>query len=780
MQNSVWKLTALTGVVGLVLLVLVQAQRGMNQPSLDDEFNAVAGDLKPGEEGTNFDLGDATAFDASDQYEPGGLFSDEHPSEPMNDRFMADPPSETDGGLDFRDGSDDPTSGFPDDSNPRFVRDAEPPRGLDSSSDSFDSFSPLDDAPATIKRSFDSHPLADSPSDPQPTITDTPRGLFDDPPDFADDSPRRDPAVIPAGNVDDIDSPPAGKGTGPRLLAPDSAKPLAPTERSLPDFAEFGTPEEEPFAADKNEPTTKTPPVRSIAEDVEPLFPPIDKDEPFPKRTADTPPETPLPLPTSRNATPLTPADDAPLQGDGTVSSQEIQGRQQPQLTIEKIAPENAILGQPLVYSIIVKNVGKTVASQVVVKDRIPKGTELTGTIPRAELDKTTLLWKLGNLKPGEERKIAVRVTPISEGQVGSIATVNFVAEVASRTQVTASKLKLTLDGPAEARLGDSIVFKFVLKNGGQTDVEGVVLRSIIPKGLSHPAGDDLEYEIGKLTAGDSREINLTMSAAAAGQAINRAVVTAEGGIEVKSATTIDIQASDISVSRKGPAKVYPGKAVVFSNQVTNETNQPLADLTVVETLPEGIEFVEASSGGQYHAAKRTIAWRIERLGMKQSTILQVKVKPSKAGDYESTVQVITKDGEAGKSTSTLNVIGFPVLKVDSSTGDAPISVGEKGTARIVVANQGGAVAKNVRIVISVPAEIEVQSVRGPTDDSRDGDRIKFATIESLAAGEEAVIELNFLARQPTDARIDIAVVADHMGQPLNSQAGVLIVPDGE
>jgi uncharacterized repeat protein (TIGR01451 family) len=366
------------------------------------------------------------------------------------------------------------------------------------------------------------------------------------------------------------------------------------------------------------------------------------------------------------------------------------------------------------------------------------------------------------------------------EGQVGSIATVNFVAEVASRTRITASKLKLTVDGPGQARLGESVVFRFVLENAGKTNASGVVLRSIIPKGLRHPEGDDLEYDIGTLAAGESREIKLTMSTTQAGQVIKRAIATAEGGIEVKSSTTIDIEASAVSISRKGPAKAYPGKSIIFSNQVTNETDQALANVTVVEVLPEGVEFVEASSGGQYHAAKRMIAWRIDRLGTKQSKVLQVKVKPGKAGDYESSVRVITADGEASKSTSTLNVIGFPVLKVDSSAGDAPVLVGEKGTARFVVSNKGGAAAGNVRVVISVPAEIEVQSIRSSVDDTRKGDRIEFATIASLAAGDETVIELSFMTRKPTDARINIAVVADHMGQPLNSQAAVLVIPDGE
>ena len=51
--------------------------------------------------------------------------------------------------------------------------------------------------------------------------------------------------------------------------------------------------------------------------------------------------------------------DPAPdFQGDGTVSEQAPLGPQRPQLSIEKVAPPNALLGQPLVYSILVRNIG--------------------------------------------------------------------------------------------------------------------------------------------------------------------------------------------------------------------------------------------------------------------------------------------------------------------------------------------------------------------------------------------------------------------------------------
>ena len=89
--------------------------------------------------------------------------------------------------------------------------------------------------------------------------------------------------------------------------------------------------------------------------------------------------------------------------GDGIVGDASQRGVQQPRLTIEKVAQQQAVLEQPLVYSIIVRNQGNVAAHNVVIEDRIPKGTELMGTFPRAELVDKTLIWKEPVLRPNEE-----------------------------------------------------------------------------------------------------------------------------------------------------------------------------------------------------------------------------------------------------------------------------------------------------------------------------------------------------------------------------------------
>ena len=190
-----------------------------------------------------------------------------------------------------------------------------------------------------------------------------------------------------------------------------------------------------------------------------------------------------------------------------------------------------------MIYNILVRNVGTSAAREVIVEDQIPKGTRLTGTIPRGEMADSRLIWRLGEIPPGEEKKIAVRLIPTQEGQIGSVAKVSFVAEVAAQTSRRGPQVGPGIHRPRTGGAGRHLTYHFKIANTGSGDASQVFLRNILPNGLTHPDGSDLEYEVGTLKAGESREIDLTVNAAQAGEFVNKAVISAGGGLQ-KEATS--------------------------------------------------------------------------------------------------------------------------------------------------------------------------------------------------------------------------------------------------
>lgn len=461
-----------------------------------------------------------------------------------------------------------------------------------------------------------------------------------------------------------------------------------------------------------------------------------------------------------------------------TVKSATSQGAQRPQLTIEKVAPQSAALGKPLIYQIIVTNIGSSTAHQVSVEDRVPEGAELTGTIPRAVMSNDKLMWRLGALQPGEHKKISVRVTPRKPGRIGSVATVNFVSEVAAQTLVTAPKLQLDVMAPRQAQVGQPVQFSFKVTNNGAGAAEGVILRDIIPDSLQHPSGNDLEYDVGTLPAGSSKVVHLTLTAAQTGEAVNKAIVTAVGGLKVQSQAALSIVGSRLVVSRTGPEKRYIGRTATYTNIVTNESEQPVNGATLIETVPPGLEFVEASEGGQYNQANRTVAWRIDQLGPQESRVVKVSLRAKQPGKQISRVRAVDSAGKTVEATSETVVQGFAAVGLSIPPVEGPLSVGEVVALRISARNRGTLKASDVGLTLTLPEELELVSVNAPVRYKQSEQTVEFAPLSAIPGQSQENFEIVLKARKPGDVRVGVEIRADQMQKPLSRQEAILILGD--
>jgi uncharacterized repeat protein (TIGR01451 family) len=201
-------------------------------------------------------------------------------------------------------------------------------------------------------------------------------------------------------------------------------------------------------------------------------------------------------------------------------------------VTIEKIAPPTAVLGQPLVYSILIRNTGNAPAKQVVVEDIVPEGVTMQGSFPQAEMTGQKLKWQIGNLDVGQEQKISVKVVPNAEGPIGSAATVNFVHDfrmIPAGADANGEKpVLLELQYPPQVSVGELFEVKFRLTNRTNLTLTKLNILCQLPIGLQHETQrQDLQKEVAVLGPGERMEVTLTLTAAQAGAAASRAVVLA-------------------------------------------------------------------------------------------------------------------------------------------------------------------------------------------------------------------------------------------------------------
>lgn len=586
------------------------------------------------------------------------------------------------------------------------------------------------------------------------------------------DATRNEPSDAGSDPLDNLLFPPA------RTASPLDGGTTPPTNTDSPFFpSPPATPTDvrvpEPVAA----PEPAVTPAPALPGPVDFPFgtaPPVDS-------PAATPPGNPVPQPafpaanTRPEAEPPRSLTNDDLRGDGVVGDQTMNQTLQPELRIEKVAPPRAILGQPLVYDIIVKNTGQSSAHQVTVEDQIPRGTRLTGTIPRAELIGTTLRWKLGTLEPRKETKISIRVIPTEEGPVGSVAKVNFVSEVASRTVITSPKLKVTLTGPSEATLGSQATYHFTISNVGRGDANGVYLRNLLPAGLTHADGNDLEYEVGVLPAGESREVDLSVIAAKNGPQINKAIVTANGGLKAETTMTTNIVGNRLAITRTGPRRRYIGREAEYTNTVVNESTSVVQNAQVVEQLPEGMLYLGGSPGIQYNPQKHSVTWPLTALQPRASTVLSVKLMPQTAGAKRSEVVAFDPNGTKAVVRSETVVEGFEALRLSVGEVPEPLEVGDEVRLRFVTNNRGTLPAENVRVAVQIPREMKFVSANGTSRGQQVGNTVVFEPIKSVA--EKAEFDIAFKAVEAGDARFEFQIQSAEMADTLKRQEAVRILP---
>src|SRR5690606_12686404 len=121
--------------------------------------------------------------------------------------------------------------------------------------------------------------------------------------------------------------------------------------------------------------------------------------------------------------------------------------------------------------------------------------------------------------------------------------------------------------------------------------------------------GSDLEYEVGLLKAGEVKEIDLTVNATKAGEFANKAVITAASGAQKEAIAKIQILGDRITITRTGPKRRYVGRTASYSNTIANLSDAKISPVHVVEVIPAGMDFVEASAGGKFDPQKRTVTW---------------------------------------------------------------------------------------------------------------------------------------------------------------------------
>jgi len=824
MQNSIWKLTTLAGVIGVGFLIVLQAQDGLNQDDKEQHALVPAEPTGPNSPvaGAPYEGSETPSWrpDESHWQNPDDLQGNVEPPIPEQSEPVFGPQSAglASTGTSLPDASELPglpaftTEPSPADTPIEAPRIPDSPAGVVSIREP--DFGPdpfAANATATEGNVAAALPepgrLVNGPSLTSPTVVTSGRdritdsslliepvgnqvASLPDPPDSSQESN--------AGNLPSL-SPPRGlpeftPDVLPGLPEPLGPLPLPDTKPSTPLVADFAASrpaqDESPSAG---EPAGELAQLPGLSPEDDPFGPTPDESAAQVSATdLELPGKLPEFDPDIRSASTetgvrsvSTAASVSGSTGTAEFPAEAPAATQRPELTIEKIAPPEATLGEPMIYSIRVMNRGDANAARVVVEDQVPEGCRLVGTIPQAELIGTKLLWRLGRLASGEQKKLLIKVVPIEEGDIGSIATVNFASEVATRTEVrqpAAPDLRVRVEAPPQASVGQAVVFSFEIQNTGQRDAKDVSLQNIIPVGFEHPAGKDLTYDIGTIPAGKSFQIDLELKAVKSGRHTNRSIVKTTGGADTESNATVEVvEQRGLKITAVADQSSVVGQRFVQRITVTNESTQRVSDGAVTLALARPLRFVSASNGGIHDKSQSTIQWGLPPIEPGQSVNVEAIAIAAQAGNHACQIKV-SAPGRDSQTAQLMRIVrGIAALQLDLKDVPATVFPDDEFTVSVRLLNRGTGADSSVQFGLRVPSELEFVKALGPVKhlppaSAQGGRQISFKAIPEIGEGASVDFEITLRARTAGRPKLRAEVRSDQLAEPVASEAAVVVI----
>ena len=470
---------------------------------------------------------------------------------------------------------------------------------------------------------------------------------------------------------------------------------------------------------------------------------------------------------------------DAGSTGTATPGDPQLEGAQAPQLVLEKQAPEEVQIGKTAVFRTTVRNTGKIAAHEVEIHDLIPKGMRLMGTKPDAKqgID-GKIVWELGRLRPGDEQTVEAHFMPVAEGELGSVATVQFQAIASAKTRVTRPMLHLETRLPEAVLIGQQAQVSIIVSNPGTGVATGVVIEEIVPQGFEHEAGHHLEQEIGTLKPGESKTIDLTLKATQAGAAENRLTARADGGLFTEDNRPITVTSPALDIVLDGPGRRYLERETTYKVAISNPGTAPAQQVELVAYLPQGMKFVKADNAGHYDSRTRTVRWNLEELPAREAGEVALTAMPIEPGPQKLRVSGAARLVPPVEKEQPILIEGIAAIHFEVADLVDAIEMGEETTYRIRVVNQGTKAATDVEIACELDPGIQFVTAEGPTAHRQSASTVSFEPLPQLGAKAETTYRVRVRGTRSGDQRMRVRLQTGQMQTPVTKEESTRVYSD--
>ncbi|MGL6226734.1 MAG: hypothetical protein ACRC10_08930 [Thermoguttaceae bacterium] len=467
------------------------------------------------------------------------------------------------------------------------------------------------------------------------------------------------------------------------------------------------------------------------------------------------------------------------IEGNGIPGPAVLEGPQIPQLTLEKIYPQEIQVNRPCTFKTYLRNSGKTPVKEIVLHDLLPQGTRFISAHPPVNPTQSgELLWTLGTLQPDSELIVELEVLPLNEGEIGSVATVQYAMEASGKTVVTRPLLDLEISEAPDTLVGENVTFNLTLSNPGTGIAKGVELELRVPDGLVHEKGQDIIFTVGELKPKEVKRYPLTLKTVARGKITDQIRAKAESNLESVANYAVQVIGPELVLQIDGPKQRFLERKAVYTLKVGNPGTASAQNIALSAYLPSGLQFVSTNQNGVYDQSTHTVHWALEELPARESGEIELMTLPVRQGEHSIKFEGIGQKELRAETTHAVSISGLPALSFAVSCLSDPVEVGKPATYEIALTNRGTKAASNVVISVRLPEGMEFANAEGPSNHRLSGNLIQFAPLNSLDPKQEKTYRFTARCTIPGDQRVAVSVLSDDLRSPITKEESTQVFGD--
>ncbi len=432
-----------------------------------------------------------------------------------------------------------------------------------------------------------------------------------------------------------------------------------------------------------------------------------------------------------------------------------------PHVQVSLNGPADLPIGTPAKYEIVVRNDDAIDLKGLILRLDIPAGVQVQPQRPthgQFEVEQaadglTMLTWGFEHLTAGK--------TATAPMQLVASSAKNFAVAMewtlmpiagASHMSVTAPRLELALEGPAEVLFAQPNVYRLHVRNPGTASANNVAVRlSAEPYGSS-------AAQVAHIAPGEEEVIDVELTFNERGAIQINAQAREQSGLSSETTISVLVRQPVISSQMIATESIYHGSPAECRVRLSNSGDADANNLQARMQLPRGASLISAPSGAKLTGSE--LNWPVGKLVAGSSEEFLVQLSLTNEGENLHQFSCSNASGLKATAEATTHVAAITDLKLFVNDPVAPAPVGGEVVYELTLTNRGTKAATNVKVVAQFSEGIE--PIRGEGHSSRvvPGQTL-FDSIERINAGESIKLKVVAQAAASGTHRFRVEVRSD-------------------